>query len=244
MQLLELVPREWHTLMDSAQRIMDRYPQIEGFNIPDVRRLSIRSLDVVNPFFEKGWHIIPHIRSRDASVDIHLERLTPLIENGLRDVLVIRGDAIKTEAKSFGCSSVELIFALRKRFSDLKIYAAIDTYRWEWEQELSYVQEKINAGVTGFFTQPLFDPDLVSRLLHELSDTSIFFGVCPVTSQKSKQYWETVNHVVFPPDFVFDLPGSVRVVRKIVELAESANQHIYHMPIVVDPMVYLPALFS
>ena len=244
MQLLELVPRTWDQLLNEAEISLEKYDYISGFNIPDVRRLSIRSLEVVSKFLERGWHIVPHIRSRDYSLDKHLELLEPLVESGLKDVLVVRGDAIKDDAKSFGCSSIELILKLKQKFPSLIIYGALDPYRWDWDREKAYIDEKLEAGVSGFFTQPLFDLSLVDTILSELKSTCVFVGVAPVTSQSSREYWESVNKVSFPKSFEFTLEGSGLVAKQIVQHVESYSQHIYHMPIVVNPISYLSAIDS
>lgn len=244
MQLLELVPRQIESLLNEAEQSITAFPQLDGFNIPDVRRLSVRSLDVVPHFLDNNWHIVPHIRSRDTSVVEHLALLRPLVERGLRHVLVVRGDEIKDGARSFGCSSLELIRAIREAFPGLIIYGALDPYRWEWSQEVDYAHEKVDAGVSGFFTQPVFDVVLAEKILKTFAKTDVFLGVAPVGSEKSKIYWETVNKVVFPDSFVFDLPGSAKVVRDIMACATSLDQHIYHMPIVIDPITYLKAVFS
>ena len=74
---------------------------------------------------------------------------------------------------------------LKKRFSSLQIYTALDPYRHSFEKEINYAEEKLEAGAAGFFTQPFFETTLTKRYLDKFKDVEMFVGISPVTDQKN-----------------------------------------------------------
>ena len=132
----------------------------------------------------------------------------------------------------------------KQRFPTLQVYGALDPYRHSFDEEVSYCHEKQDVGVDGFFTQPFFDVSLAALYLETLRQTTVFLGVSPVTSEKSKQYWERVNKVQFSDAFETTLAYNAKLTRDLIVLSEQFNQHVYMMPIKVDVNSYLEKVYN
>lgn len=242
MHLLELVPRDITQLQTEAKQLLVQYPLLSGINIPDVMRLSVRSLDAAEALLAIAPFVVPHIRSVDCDVEGHIDRLRPLVNKGLKAVLVVSGDPYK-DLPSYDVTPPALISALKSEFSVLQVYAALDPYRQSFTKELIYCEQKQKAGADGFFTQPFFDADLAKLYLDQLDTTTVFLGISPVTTEKSKHYWEDKNNVTFPSSFELSLSANAKVANKLIALAEDYHQHIYMMPIRVDAATYLAEVY-
>jgi predicted CoA-binding protein len=110
----------------------------------------------------------------------------------------------------------------------------VDPYRKNIREELDYIKRKKDAGADGFFTQPFFDLRLMDIYAELLEGSEIFWGVSPVTGEKSVNYWETKNNVVFPKDFEPTLAWNIDFAQKALAYTEKTNTNIYFMPIRTD----------
>ena len=59
----------------------------------------------------------------------------------------------------------------------------------------------------------------------------VYWGVTPVTSERSKSYWEMKNNVIFPKGFEATLEWSVDFAKKVKEFADVHGDNLYLMPI-------------
>lgn len=240
---IELAPRDVDQLLREAREIADRYPQLTWLNIPDILRLPVRSHDAAIAALGLPLRVIPHIRARDRSIDETLAMIDRLEAAGIRDVLIVTGD--RYDENDTGVSSLEVIKAATSRGSgNVRLWAAFDPYRGELRAELDYARAKTEAGATGFFTQPFFDPRYAEICLDQLAHVDTFIGISPVTTEKSRAYWERTNRVVFPSGFKPTLEYCARLTAELIHLAESHGQHAYLMPIRLEPQVYLGAAFA
>jgi methylenetetrahydrofolate reductase (NADPH) len=101
------------------------------------------------------------------------------------------------------------------------------------------VKDKLDAGVDGFFTQPFFDLRLLDIFMEQLEGLTIYWGICPVTSDKSKSYWESKNEAMFPKAFNLGYQNNVELGRSILKKAININANVYFMPIRTEPIQYL-----
>ena len=164
-------------------------------------------------------------------------------EKGIDNVLVIAGDQPQDMSRRvFRTSSVELIRAIKAQMPDLKIYAGIDPYRSGIKTELDYIKLKIDAGADGFFTQPFFDLRLMEIYYDLLQGIEIFWGVSPVMSVRSKDYWDNLNNAIFPLDFEPTLEWNRHFARKALDFCQRTDSSIYFMPIRVDLVEYLEGI--
>ncbi|GHV12975.1 methylenetetrahydrofolate reductase [Fibrobacterales bacterium] len=247
---LELVPRTLSSLLDEAKTHIANFPKITAINIPDLRSVEIKSFEASHHLLTNGVPTIPHFRLIDRTLtdlEILIEKLIPL---GLTQTLLISGDppfdlATKAPVVGFvpsGVKAPQAIEHIKKKFPQLKVYAGQDSYRQSFRKELDYCKQKLDSGADGFFTQPFFSEGLLSQWLEQLPETEMWIGLSPVTGKNSRNYWETVNQVVFPPNFRFDLDGNCIMGRRILTLIEQANKNSYLMPITISADKYLHGL--
>jgi methylenetetrahydrofolate reductase (NADPH) len=241
---LELVPKDLDSLLKESQMRMADFPKISAINIPEIRSVEIKSFEASAHLLKNGTAAIPHFRLIDKTLGSLEELIEKLIPLGLKQTLLISGDP-PIDMPDFvpsGVKAPEAIKHIKSKFPQLKVYAGQDSYRQSFKRELDYCKQKLDAGADGFFTQPFFSEGLLAQWLEQLPETEMWIGLSPVTGAGSRNYWETVNQVVFPPNFKFDLDGNCIMGRRILTLIESAKKDAYLMPITISADKYLHAL--
>lgn len=242
---LELVPRDREALERELQQIRDHFPDISTINIPDLLKFSLRSWVACSQAKQFFPRTIPHLRAIDFDLSKPFPLLETFTQNNIDSVLVIAGDQPQDMSRRvFRTSSVALIRAIKTQMPALKIYAGIDPYRSGIKDELDYVKRKLDAGAEGFFTQPFFDQRLMDIYHDLLSGIEIFWGVSPVMSVRSKDYWDNLNNAIFPQDFEPTLEWNRRFARQALEFARQTDSSLYFMPIRVDLVEYLDGILS
>ncbi|MEE8657627.1 Methylenetetrahydrofolate reductase [Acetobacteraceae bacterium EV16G] len=238
---IELVPRDAASLrqdFDTARRTL---PQAGLVNIPDLTRMKMRSWEAAQLLNEAGnVPVIPHIRAIDIAPNAPL----PCVQqSGIDEILVVEGDPPADPSRpTYPHGSVDIIRRYQREAPHLKVYAAFDPYRRAPYQELEAVKRKIDAGAVGFFTQPLFDLPALELCARWLEGQTVFWGVSPVVSEKSRAYWENVNHVVFARDFDASLSANIAFAQKMLDFVIREKSNIYFMPLRIDLDAYLGAL--
>jgi methylenetetrahydrofolate reductase (NADPH) len=240
---IELVPRDHDALQQEMQLVKDNFPAIDTINIPDLLKFPLRSWDACGQAKQLFANTIPHLRA----IDYDLAKPFPLVErfkeNGIDSVLVIAGDQPQDMSRRvFRTSSVELIRTLKVQMPELKVYAGIDPYRTGIKTELDYVKRKIDAGAEGFFTQPFFDLRLMEIYYDLMAGIETFWGISPVMSVRSKDYWDNLNNAIFPPDFEPTLEWNRNFAKRALNFCQSTESNIYFMPIRVDLVQYLDGI--
>ncbi|MDR3001672.1 MAG: methylenetetrahydrofolate reductase [Fibromonadaceae bacterium] len=241
---LELVPRTLDSFLEESKTHIKNFPKIIGINIPELRSVEIKSFEASEHLLKNNVVAIPHFRLIDRSLSDLEQKIEKLFALGLKQVLLISGDP-PIDMPNFVPSGVQVpqaIKHLKAKFPKLKVYAGQDPYRQSFKKELDYCKEKLDAGADGFFTQPFFSEGILNQWLEQLPEVEMWIGLCPVTGKGSRNYWETVNQVVFPPNFHFDLEGNCVVGRRILTLVEAANKNAYLMPITISAEKYLNGL--
>lgn len=243
---VELVPRSESQFCQELHQTRRAFPFIEVVNIPDLRRLEMRSWDgcaLATGLFPSA---IPHIRAIDFCKD-EPEPLFDLIERYRFDeVLIISGDppsAYGDENKP-GATALELISLLNARFPEVVIYGALDPYRSGIQTEIEYAQAKLAAGASGFFTQPFFDLRLAEIYAEQLGHAEMFWGVSPILTAKSESYWRKRNQAFFPRHFEPTMLWNQQFGREMLRFVQQTNSNIYFMPIKVDVVEYLAGVFA
>lgn len=237
---IEIVPRDEATLHTELATIHQSLPLVNMINIPDITRMKVRSWHGCHVAKSYYPHVIPHIRAVDFDLHEPLPFAAELEQAGITSVLVVTGDTPKTELRPvYPNNSLELIRKICRDHPSWEVYAAIDPYRQDFQTEYRYAMEKLEAGAKGFFTQPFFDLRLMEVYANLLPAIDIYWGVSPVLTQRSQDYWETVNRVVFPRQFELSLEWNRQFAREALNFARERNQHIYYMPIRVNLVEYL-----
>ena len=168
---IELVPRDSDTLKQQLQSVKQNCKDINTINIPDVRRFDLRSWDACLLVKQHFNIVIPHIRAVDTSIEKADFLINFFQENSISKILIIQGDhdAYTPNKKT----SIELIKYFKEKAPWIEVYAGLDPYRDSIQKEQKYIQEKINAGACGFFTQPFFDFRLFSIYTELLKDLEL-----------------------------------------------------------------------
>jgi len=158
----------------------------------------------------------------------------------LHEVLVVQGDRPQDLHRAvFPTKSVELIRALKAALPGGTVYAAVDPYRASFRDEMAYVAAKLEAGADGFFTQPFFDLRLMDVWAELLADRTVYWGVSPVLSERTRRYWQTKNNAFFPAAFRPTLEWNRRFAAAALAWVRARGAHIYFMPIRADIAEYL-----
>ena len=240
---IELVPRNPEGLAQDLQQLRENFPAVNTVNIPDLLKFPFRSWEACTQAKQLFPHTIAHLRAIDFDLSKPLPLVKTFAKSGIDSVLVIAGDQPQDMSRRvFRTSSVELIRAIKAQMPQLKVYAGIDPYRTGIKTELDYVQRKIAAGADGFFTQPFFDLRLMEIYYDLLAGLDVFWGISPVMSVRSKDYWDNLNNAIFPPDFEPTLDWNRRFARQALEFCQRTDSSIYFMPIRVDLVEYLEGL--
>lgn len=243
---LELVPRNETYICEQATFVEQTIPNISAINFPDLLRFDIRSWEACRMVaHHTRLNRIAHLRA----IDFDMRRPFPLTgclkENHIGKVLVIEGDKPQDMKHSvYPSSSIELIRKLKHEAPDIQIYAAFDPYRNNIRYEIEYLLQKIEAGAAGFFSQPFFDLRLLEIYSEYLEGHDVYWGVSPVTGERSKLYWETRNRAVFPKSFVPTLEWNVLFGQQVMNFCRKNRFNMYLMPIKVDLKDYLTSLFG
>ncbi|MCH4091005.1 methylenetetrahydrofolate reductase [Acetobacter sp.] len=237
---IELVPRDAETLEREVQELRSCLPFVDTINIPDIQRFSLRSWDAADMVRDRFNSAIPHIRA----IDIDPKGPLPGLDRpDLTEILIIKGDPpADLSRRVFPNSSDSIIRRYQREAPHLKIYAAFDPYRRAPYQELEELARKRDAGACGFFTQPLFDMRMLDLCREWLRDETVFWGFSPVIGPKSRSYWETTNHIVFPHDFAPTLEENIAFARKAIRSVRADGGSVYLMPLRVKLPSYLAPL--
>ncbi|NHN31053.1 methylenetetrahydrofolate reductase [Paenibacillus agricola] len=242
---IELVPRRIEVLQNELQFIKANFPTINTVNIPDLLRLDIRSWEgsaFSKPYYE---YCIPHIRAIDFGMDQEIAIADYLNQNQITEILIVTGDYPQDiNREIFPTTSIDLIKKIKSEQPHIRVYAAIDPYRSSIREEFEYIQRKRDAGADGFFTQPFFDIRLMEVYQELLEGVDIFWGVSPVISQKSRNYWETKNNAIFPKGFEPTLEWNVKFAKEALDFSRKTNSNLYFMPIKIDLKLYLEGIFN
>lgn len=237
---VELVPREANGLLREAILLREKFPGVTLLNIPDLLHLPLRSWNacaITRTHFPVS---IPHIRALDMPTAEPLVEVESFIAQGISEILVVSGDPPQGLGRRvYPNTAVSLIRRLRREWPHLKIYAAYDPYRQGIRAECDYAASKLDAGADGFFTQPFFDRRLLEIHAELLAGKTVFWGISPVVSDKSRAYWEATNRAVFPREFAPTLEWNQGFARRALEFLRTDSWHVYFMPIRVDIERYL-----
>jgi methylenetetrahydrofolate reductase (NADPH) len=238
MKLIELIPRTLDGILTEAHTLLAEFSFLDGVNIPDVLRLPHRSHDVAIHLAQHGIYAVPHIRCIDRSIPDTVQLVHKLAAAGITQVLIVSGDTPKGGI-GYPISPVDVIAAIKQALPTMKVFAGTDPYRHSLTSEVAYAHQKLAAGADGFFSQPFFDVDFATYFQKLIGPTEFFVGISPVMTEANKHYWESINKVVFPPKFQLTLDQNVTTARQLMALTEQLRQHVYLMPIKMDPHHYL-----
>ena len=232
---IELVPHSYKETNENIRYINESLLAVDIINIPDISRLTIRSWEISAYCKRKRKVVIPHIRALDFDCNKPFILKNFFEEHSIDEIIVVNGDEIISEHKKkfyHNSDSITLMKKIKTEMPNIKIYGAIDPYRNSLKEEYDYIQRKAEAGFDGFFTQPIFDLRLLELYANMTQDLNVFWGISPVVSKKSAEYWENINKVVLPHDFKPTIEYNAEYANNALKLLPNAS--FYFMPIKVD----------
>lgn len=242
---VELVPRNLAVLEQELREVSQHLPDVTTVNIPDLLRFDLRSWEACACAKEHVRHAIPHLRAIDINLKKPLAVASYLETHDIDEVLVVNGDAPADMSREvYSSSSLQVIRKIRQELPDVKIYAALDPYRQSFVRERDYALQKLEAGASGFFSQPFFDIRLMEVYAELLPDTEIFWGVTSITSKRSLGYWQNRNKAIFPATFAANLDWSRQLAKEALEFAKARDANIYFMPIRTGAVEYLQGILG
>ncbi len=146
---------------------------------------------------ELGMEPLPHMTCRDRNLNATKALLLGLSIEGVHNVLLVTGDPIPAEDRSevksvFNFNSRKLIryvsslneSTLRTPF---RIFGALNLNARNFDIQLRTAQEKEEAGVSGFLTQPVLSAEALENLKRARRELkgSILGGIYPVVSHRN-----------------------------------------------------------
>lgn len=243
---LELVPRSLDGILRESRESLSTFPFVTSINVPEIRRLPIKSFEPSLQLLQNSVPTTPHFRMIDRSERELLEKISVLVEAGLSQVLLIGGDPPKDNPDFVpsGLTTLQGIQAVKREFPKLKVFAGLDPYRNPFREELDYAFRKQDAGADGFYTQPFFSVGMLELWAEQLPNTEIYFGIAPVYTEKSRNYWERVNKVVFLPNFSFEKDYNTRLARQLLVTISETKACACLQPVANGALEYLHNLFD
>ena len=240
---LELVPRSRSKLRAELALVAEQFPGVDTVNIPDLTRFSTRSWEGC-AFARPHFRAIPHIRAIDLNPREPLAMAGAIVAHGIEEVLIISGDAPSDmNRRVYNVDAEQAIRRFRQELPHVKVYAGLDPYRQSFAKERDYLERKLEAGASGFFTQPFFDMRLVEAYADIVPDgAEVWWGATTVTEEGSLNYWQTRNRAVFPRAFELTMDWDRRFAAQLLAFARAQGQHAYFMPVKTDVGAYLQGI--
>jgi len=238
----EIVPRSLEAFVEQYGFVQTLGAAINVINVPDIQRFSVRSWEVGQLIDKQKYQFLPHFRAIDFNIDGG--ELCRIIEQyQLEQLLLVSGDPPEGLKRHFYNTDVlDLIRLVKRRYPAIKIYAGFDPHRQGLQDECNYIQRKVDAGVSGFFSQPFYDSRLIDIYAEHMQGLDTYIGLSPITSLSSMHYWEIKNKVKFPANFRPEYDWNVAFANQVIETAVVSGLNIYFMPIKIDLQKYFKQL--
>jgi len=151
-----------------------------------------------------GLEPIPHMTCRDRNLNAIKSTLLGLSAEGIHNMIVITGDPIPTAERDEVKSVYQ--FNSRKLTSFIKslgergdvapfhVFGALNVNAKHFPSQLGLAKKKLEAGMTGFFTQPVLS-ERAKENLRTARDTLpgvlILGGIMPVVSERNARFMES-----------------------------------------------------
>jgi len=238
----EIVPRTHDAFDEQYKFVSSLGESISMINVPDIQRFDIRSWETASKINRDIHQFIPHFRASDFSLESgHIFQI--IEEYQLEHVLLVSGDPPEGIKKQiYNTSVLDLIRVVKQKYPDITVHAGFDSHRNGVQDECHYVQRKIDAGATSFFSQPFYDLRMIEIYSELLRDVELFIGLSPITTISSMNYWEVKNKVQFPLNFKTDYAWNIDFSNKVIAMAKERNFNIYFMPIRINLADYFGQL--
>lgn len=173
---------------------------------------SERMIEVASAIKEKYQKkSVAHLPCINLDKNEVVEILNKLDEKNIHEVLALRGDKVpNVEPKKDFPHAVDLIKFIREQTGDkFKIYAACypegHTESDDFDKDLKFLKEKVDAGVDGLITQLFFDNNFFYYFLEKIQklgvNVPVEAGIMPVTKKNQIERMVNICGASLPPKF-------------------------------------------
>lgn len=188
---------------------------------------------IKDKYHKKSVAHIPCINLDKADVE---KILSQLELRGIDEILALRGDKVQgVEPKNIFLHAVDLISFIREKTgSKFKIYAACypegHTDSKDFDADLNFLKEKVDAGVDGLITQLFFDNNhfyYFMEKIHALGiDLPVEAGIMPVTNKKQIERMVNICGASLPVKFrkILDRYGNDSAALQEAGIVYALNQ--------------------
>ena len=151
-----------------------------------------------------GLEPIPHMTCRDRNLNAIKSTLLGLSAEGIHNMIAITGDPVPTaerdEVKSVYQFNSRKLTAFIKSLGErgdvvpFHVFGALNVNAKHFPSQLGLAKKKLEAGMTGFFTQPVLS-ERAKENLRTARDTLpgafILGGIMPVVSERNARFMES-----------------------------------------------------
>ncbi len=240
---------------------------VDAINIPDSPRASSRMSPLALAVLierDAGIETVLHYCCRDRNILGMQSDILGAHALGLRNILVITGDPIKTgdypdATAVFDIDSIGLtnVIHLLNRGADIGgrsldeptsflIGVGVNPGAVDFDEEMKRFFWKVDAGAEFAVTQPVFDPALLEKFIEYIESRSIripvIAGLWPLTSLKNAEFMNNELPGVSVPDWIMkrmeDSGGGEAAMKTGVEIAADMLRKV--LPIVDGAQVSAP----
>lgn len=187
---------------DSIRKLI--HAGVELVDINSSRRLSHDSIQLSIILAQQGLEVIPHVTTRDSSINGLLNQMLAAYELGVvRNFLVITGDPYEVAqalVPSQGVFQTDAIGALRAfhthlrgnhhSLSELTLAAAVNQNEKDMVSEGMRLHAKEEAGADFFMSQPVFNEQQIEELFRfyeRHTQKPLIVGLWPLVSAKTTE---------------------------------------------------------
>jgi homocysteine S-methyltransferase len=250
-RLVEMVPPRGGNpskVLDAARELAEN--GVDAVNIPDSPRASSRMSPLALAVLverESGVETVLHYCCRDRNILGMQSDILGAHALGLRNILVITGDPIKTgdypdATAVFDIDSIGLTNVIHhlnlgtdiggRRLGEptsFLIGVGVNPGAVDFEEEMKRFYWKVDAGAEFAVTQPVFDPDQLLRFVEYIESRSlripVIAGIWPLTSLKNAEFMNNELPGVSVPDWIMkrmaDAEGGEDGIKAGVDIASD-----------------------
>ena len=267
-RMVEMVPPRGGNpgkVLEAAARLSGA--SVDAINIPDSPRASSRMSPLALAVLierDAGIETVLHYCCRDRNILGMQSDILGAHALGLRNILVITGDPIKTgdypdATAVFDIDSIGLtnVIHLLNRGADIGgrsldeptsflIGVGVNPGAVDFDEEMKRFYWKVDAGAEFAVTQPVFDPALLEKFIEYIESRSlripVIAGLWPLTSLKNAEFMNNELPGVSVPDWIMkrmeDSGGGEAAMKTGVEIAADMLRKV--LPIVDGAQVSAP----
>ncbi|KAK6204284.1 methylenetetrahydrofolate reductase-domain-containing protein [Scheffersomyces amazonensis] len=191
---------------------------------------SVKSLDLAATFQnDLGLTTVLHLTCTNTNKEIIDEALKKAKENGIRNILALRGDPPRAEEYwTPNCDfngAVDLVKYIKQEYGDYFCVGVAgypeghvdgsDTSFQDPNKDIPYLIEKIEAGADFIITQLFYDSEkfiAYEQLLAsypQLKNITLIPGLMPITTYKVFTRASKLSHATIPPEIFEKLQNSI-----------------------------------